>query len=62
MWFERDESDHRRVPVLLHRVKVRVSDSLHPMKGSKAIFRIEVSVKHNSPLDGRILIAYFIQV
>lgn len=43
MWFERDENDRRRVPIMLHRLKVRVSDSLHPLKGAKAVFRIEVS-------------------
>jgi phospholipase D1/2 len=42
MWLERDEKEHRRVPILLHRLKVRVSDSLHPLKGAKATFRIEV--------------------
>jgi phospholipase D1/2 len=42
MWFERDEKEYRRVPVLLHRLKVRISDSLHPLKGAKAVFRIEV--------------------
>lgn len=41
MYFERDERGERRVPILLHRLKVRVSDSLHPLSGSKAVFRIE---------------------
>ncbi|THG97034.1 hypothetical protein EW026_g4898 [Hermanssonia centrifuga] len=41
LWFERDEKDHRRVPVLFHRLRVRVSDSLHPLHGHKAVFRIE---------------------
>lgn len=41
LWFERDEKDHRRVPVLLHRLRIRISDSLHPLEGSKAVFRIE---------------------
>jgi hypothetical protein len=41
LWFERDEKGHRRIPVLLHRLRIRVSDSLHPMHGSKAVFRIE---------------------
>ncbi|KAG6897547.1 hypothetical protein C0992_000330 [Termitomyces sp. T32_za158] len=41
LWFERDEKDHRRVPVLLHRLRIRVSDSLHPLHGSKSVFRIE---------------------
>jgi len=43
MWFERDDRDERRVPILLHRLRIRISDSLHPMSGSKAVFRIEVS-------------------
>ena len=41
LWFERDEKGHRRIPVLLHRLRIRVSDSLHPLKGSKSVFRIE---------------------
>ena len=41
LWFERDEKDHRRVPILFHRLRIRVSDSLHPMHGHKAVFRIE---------------------
>jgi phospholipase D1/2 len=41
LWFERDEKDHRRVPVLFHRLRIRVSDSLHPLHGNKAVFRIE---------------------
>ncbi|KAG6868612.1 hypothetical protein C0993_000415 [Termitomyces sp. T159_Od127] len=41
LWFERDEKNHRRVPVLLHRLRIRVSDSLHPLHGSKSVFRIE---------------------
>lgn len=41
LWFERDEHDNRRVPVLLHRLRIRISDSLHPLNGSKAVFRIE---------------------
>ncbi|KAF8630837.1 hypothetical protein AX17_005196 [Amanita inopinata Kibby_2008] len=41
LWFERDEKDHRRIPVLLHRLRIRISDSLHPMHTSKAVFRIE---------------------
>lgn len=42
MHFERDEQDHRRVPVLLHHLKIRVSDSIHPLNGTHAVFRIEV--------------------
>ena len=30
-----------RVPILFHRLRIRVSDSLHPMHGHKAVFRIE---------------------
>ncbi|OBZ68836.1 hypothetical protein A0H81_11089 [Grifola frondosa] len=41
LWIERDEKGHRRVPVLFHRLKIRISDSLHPMHGNKAVFRIE---------------------
>ncbi|KAG5220916.1 Phospholipase [Salix suchowensis] len=41
LWFERDEKDHRRVPVLLHRLRIRVSDSLHPLHGNKSVYRIE---------------------
>ena len=40
-WFERDEKGHRRVPLLFHRLRIRISDSLHPLHGSKAVFRIE---------------------
>lgn len=41
MWFERDEKDHRRVPILFHRLRIRISDSLYPLSGHKAVFRIE---------------------
>ncbi|TFK52257.1 phospholipase D [Heliocybe sulcata] len=41
LWFERDEKDQRRVPVLLHRLKIRITDSLHPLHGHKAVFRVE---------------------
>ncbi|GBE83213.1 Phospholipase D1 [Sparassis crispa] len=41
LWFERDEKDHRRVPIMFHRLRIRVSDSLHPLHGHKAVFRIE---------------------
>ncbi len=41
LWFERDEKGHRRVPILLHRLRIRVSDSLHPLHGHKSVFRIE---------------------
>ncbi len=41
LWIERDEHGNRRVPVLLHRLRVRISDSLFPTKEKKAVFRIE---------------------
>lgn len=41
LWFERDDKGHRRVPVLLHRLRIRISDSLHPSHAHKAVFRIE---------------------
>jgi phospholipase D1/2 len=41
LWFERDEKDHRRVPILFHRLRIRISDSLHPMHAHKSVFRIE---------------------
>ena len=41
LWFERDEKGHRRIPVLFHRLRIRVSDSLHAMHHHKSVFRIE---------------------
>lgn len=41
LWFERDERDRRRVPVLLHRLRIRISDSIHPLHGAHSVFRIE---------------------
>ncbi|EJT98705.1 phospholipase D [Dacryopinax primogenitus] len=41
MYFERDQQDQRRVPVFLHHLKIRVSDSLHPLHNTHAVFRIE---------------------
>ncbi|KAG9009262.1 Phospholipase D1 [Tulasnella sp. JGI-2019a] len=41
MHFERDEDNHRRVPVFLQHLKIRVSDSVHPLHGTHAVFRIE---------------------
>jgi phospholipase D1/2 len=41
LWFERDEKDRRRIPILFHRLRIRISDSLHPMHGHKSVFRIE---------------------
>lgn len=40
--FDRDEQDRRRVPVLLHHLKIRVSDSVRPLSGNSTAFRIEV--------------------
>ncbi|KDQ62566.1 hypothetical protein JAAARDRAFT_171033 [Jaapia argillacea MUCL 33604] len=41
LWFERDDKDHRRIPLLMHRLRIRVSDSMHVMHPSKSVFRIE---------------------
>ncbi|EIW80924.1 phospholipase D [Coniophora puteana RWD-64-598 SS2] len=41
LWFERDEKGHRRIPILFHRLRIRISDSLHALHGHKAVFRIE---------------------
>jgi len=41
LWFERDERGRRRVPMLLHRLRIRISDSLHPLGGAQSVFRIE---------------------
>ena len=41
LWLERDEKGGRRVPVLLHRLRIRVSDSIHPLQQQKSVFRIE---------------------
>ena len=41
LWFDRDERGRRRVPILLHRLRIRISDSLHPLHGSHSVFRIE---------------------
>ncbi|KIJ64492.1 hypothetical protein HYDPIDRAFT_90375 [Hydnomerulius pinastri MD-312] len=41
LWFERDDKGHRRIPALLHRLRIRISDSLHPLHAHKAVFRIE---------------------
>lgn len=46
MHFDRDEQNKRRVPVLLHHLKIRVSDSIHPLKGTHTVFRIEVCVPY----------------
>ncbi len=41
LWFDRDERGRRRVPILMHRLRIRISDSLHPLHGSHSVFRIE---------------------
>ncbi|KAG9102619.1 Phospholipase D1 [Ceratobasidium sp. 370] len=41
MFFERDDQGRRRVPILLHHLKIRVSDSINPLNGRHAVFRIE---------------------
>lgn len=41
LWFERDEKDRRRIPILFHRLRIRITDSLHPMQDNKSVFRIE---------------------
>ncbi|KIY44775.1 phospholipase D [Fistulina hepatica ATCC 64428] len=41
LWFERGERDQRRIPILFHRLKIRVSDSIHPLHDTKSVFRIE---------------------
>ncbi|KIY71705.1 phospholipase D [Cylindrobasidium torrendii FP15055 ss-10] len=41
LWHERDENDQRRIPVFFHRLRLRISDSLHPLHGHKTVFRIE---------------------
>ena len=41
LWLERDEKGRRRVPVLLHRLRIRISDSIHPLQRQKSVFRIE---------------------
>ena len=41
LWLERDEKGRRRVPVLLHRLRIRISDSIHPLHQQKSVFRIE---------------------
>ncbi|PPR05355.1 hypothetical protein CVT24_007969 [Panaeolus cyanescens] len=40
LWFERDEKGNRRIPILFHRLRIRISDSIHPLQ-DKTIFRIE---------------------
>lgn len=40
--FDHDEQDRRRIPVLLHHIKIRVSDSIRPLSGNSSAFRVEV--------------------
>ncbi|KAH6912810.1 hypothetical protein BKA70DRAFT_1370288 [Coprinopsis sp. MPI-PUGE-AT-0042] len=41
LWFERDDKGQRRIPILLHRLRLKITDSLHPMHKTKSVFRIE---------------------
>ncbi|KAF5339011.1 hypothetical protein D9611_008713 [Ephemerocybe angulata] len=41
LWFDRAEKGQRRIPVLLHRLRLRITDSLHPLHKSRSVFRIE---------------------
>jgi len=41
LYLERDEKGRRRVPILLHRLRIRISDSYHPTEEKKTVFRIE---------------------
>ena len=41
LWFEWDEKVHRHVPILLYRLRIRIRDSLHPVDGNKAVFRVK---------------------
>lgn len=43
MALERDEAGHRRVPVLLNHLRLKITDSVNPLHSSQAIFRIELS-------------------
>lgn len=42
MAMERDEQGHRRIPVFLSHLRLRISDSVNPLHTSSAIFRIEL--------------------
>lgn len=42
MALDRDEHQSPRIPVFLHHLKIRVSDSVHPLSNTHAMFRIEV--------------------
>ncbi|KAK2465203.1 hypothetical protein APHAL10511_002557 [Amanita phalloides] len=41
LWFQRDEKGRRRIPVLLHRLRIHISDSVNPMHIHESAFRIE---------------------
>ncbi|KAF9483435.1 hypothetical protein BDN70DRAFT_990448, partial [Pholiota conissans] len=41
LWIERDEKGQRRIPILFHRLRIRITDSLHPMERHASVFRIE---------------------
>lgn len=41
MSFERDERGQRRIPLLLHLLRLRITDSFLPLHSRKALFRIE---------------------
>ncbi|KIL67865.1 hypothetical protein M378DRAFT_185469 [Amanita muscaria Koide BX008] len=41
LWFEQDEKGHRRIPVLLQRLRLHVSDSFNSLHMQKSVFRIE---------------------
>ncbi|PWN18006.1 phospholipase D [Microstroma glucosiphilum] len=43
MALERDEAGHRRVPVLLNHLHLKVTDSVNPLHNTSAVFRIELS-------------------
>lgn len=42
MSLERDEQGHRRIPVLLNHLRLRISDSINVLNNTSAIFRIEL--------------------
>lgn len=50
LWFERDEKEHRRIPALFHRLRIRVTDSLNPLDGQKSTFRIECEMYENGSI------------
>lgn len=42
MSLERDEQKHRRIPVLLNHIRLRITDSVNPLHNTHAVFRIEL--------------------